>query len=264
MTAANSVLIRGYVDAPSGQIHYRELATGFPLVLLHQTATSGRVYEPVMRLLSDRYRCIAIDTPGFGNSDSPPSQYNMSDYAKAIHSAVTSLGVNRYHLLGHHTGSSIAIEMAYLFPDAVDHLVLHSCPEGTDEFRKQKLAESVPLKINKEGDHIDFVTKRLLNYRTPWKNDQLHAFITEYLTAAPKYHEAHLAVWDHHAIDRAPAVKAKTLLLSGEFDDFVKEHEDIAARMPDARTEVLQGMSRLCMIEDPGRYAKVVGEFLAS
>jgi pimeloyl-ACP methyl ester carboxylesterase len=264
VTVENAVLIRGYVEAPSGQIHYRELGTGFPLVFLHQTATTGRVYEPAMRLLADRYRCIAIDTPGFGNSDSPPTQYTMSDYAKAIHAAVTSLGAARYHLLGHHTGSSIAIEIAYLFPDAVDHLVLHSCPEGTEEFRREKLADSVPLNINRSGDHIDFVTKRLLKYRTPWQNDQLHYFITEYLTAAPHYHEAHLAVWDHHAIERAPTVRAKTLLLSGEFDDFVKEHEDIAAKMPEARTEVLQGMSRLCMIEDPERYTKVAGDFLAS
>ena len=74
---------RGYVDVEFGQLHYRESGEGPPLVLLHKTPSSSIQYSRVMPLLGERYRCIALDTPGFGMSDPFPSQPLMGDYGRA-------------------------------------------------------------------------------------------------------------------------------------------------------------------------------------
>ena len=60
---------RGYVDTRHGQVHYRESGKGAPLVLLHATPRSARVYTKLQALLAKRFHVIAPDTLGFGNSD---------------------------------------------------------------------------------------------------------------------------------------------------------------------------------------------------
>ena len=62
---------RRYVDLPHGQLHFRELGSGPPLVLLHKTPSSSIQYARAMPLLAERFRTLALDTPGFGMSDAP-------------------------------------------------------------------------------------------------------------------------------------------------------------------------------------------------
>ncbi|MCS6803354.1 MAG: alpha/beta hydrolase [Dehalococcoidia bacterium] len=253
---------KGYVDAPSGQVHYRAAGSGPALLLLHQTATSGRMWMPVVERLADRFRCLALDTPGFGLSDAPPRPYLMEDYAAAVAAALTALGVARAHVLGHHTGASIAAQLAADFPERVDRLILHACPVGNDEFRRAKLAEATPVPLADDGSHVEWVRARILGYSTPLPPEELHWFILEYLTALPRYHEAHVAVWTQRVEELAPRIAAPTLLLTGDRDLFVEQQDALAARFPNARSVILPG-GRLVMLEDPDRYAALVAGFLS-
>ncbi|MBN8658688.1 MAG: hypothetical protein J0M11_23325, partial [Anaerolineae bacterium] len=74
-----SIIRKGYAETSEGQVHYREVkhASGTPLVLLHQTASSGMMYEPLMTLLKDDFHTIALDNPGFGASFQPPSGFSI-------------------------------------------------------------------------------------------------------------------------------------------------------------------------------------------
>jgi pimeloyl-ACP methyl ester carboxylesterase len=253
---------KGYLDAAPGQVHYRAAGSGPPLVLFHQTATSGRMWTPIMVRLADRFRCLALDTPGFGLSDPPPRPYRMEDYAAVVGEALAALGIDRAHVLGHHTGASIAAQLAADYPERVDRLILHACPVGTDEFRRAKLEESVPVPLADDGSHVEWVRHRLLSYSTPLPPEELHWFILEYLTALPRYHEAHVAVWTQRVEDLAPRITARTLLLTGDGDLFVQDQPALAARFPAARSVVIPG-GRLVMLEDPDRYATLVADFLA-
>ena len=116
---------RGYVDTRIGQIHYRGAGTdpGPPLILLHQTASSSAMYERVMWLLDGHYRLAALDPPGFGQSDFPPPQPSVHDYATTLLEALTNLGFPRFHVFGHHTGASIACAMAATAPERVANLI---------------------------------------------------------------------------------------------------------------------------------------------
>ena len=78
---------RGYADTAVGQVHYREAGEGEVVVLLHQTASSSIMYYRVMPYLAGRFRVVAMDTPGFGNSDAlagPPGPEGfIAQYAQA-------------------------------------------------------------------------------------------------------------------------------------------------------------------------------------
>ena len=68
---------RAYADSRFGQLHYRALgptagrAVQPTLICLHATAYSGQTFEPLMPWLAHERRVIALDTPGYGQSDGP-------------------------------------------------------------------------------------------------------------------------------------------------------------------------------------------------
>ena len=80
----STLIHKGYADTPDGQIHYRQLnqVDGTPLVLLHQTASSGMMFEALMTLLTDDFHTIAPDTPGFGASFPPPNLFTVQYLSK--------------------------------------------------------------------------------------------------------------------------------------------------------------------------------------
>lgn len=117
---------KGYVETPDGQIHYRfcDGGAGLPLVFLHQTASSSQTYEKLMGVLQEQYRMIALDTPGFGQSDFPPQAPTISSYVATLLTALQNLGVHEFHAFGHHTGACIACEMAVTAPARVRGLMM--------------------------------------------------------------------------------------------------------------------------------------------
>src|SRR4051794_27938897 len=110
---------RGYVDLDHGQVHYREAGDGPALLLLHETASSSVMYERAAGFLADRFRVVAMDTPGFGMSDRLPGRPDMAGYARVAGELLGRLGVARAGVAGFHTGAGIGIELAATRPDLV-------------------------------------------------------------------------------------------------------------------------------------------------
>ncbi len=79
---------RDYVDGRFGQIHLRiaspDLAQGRPLLCFHLTPFSGVIYDTWLAEIGKDRLTVAVDTPGFGNSDVPSSPLSMTDYANAM------------------------------------------------------------------------------------------------------------------------------------------------------------------------------------
>lgn len=91
-----------YADTPSGQIHYRELGEGRPVLLLHKTPSSSVMWTCVMPLLAAAgFRTIAPDTRGYGSSEPPSSPPpEMGFYARAALGVLDHLGVEQADVCG--------------------------------------------------------------------------------------------------------------------------------------------------------------------
>ena len=132
-------------------MHVRSRAgAGAPVLFLHQTASSGAMWEKVMARWTAPHRLYAFDTPGFGGSFDPASPTSMEDYARWIGEAADALGLEQYHLVGHHTGSGIALAMADAHPGRVLSVALIgvSClsPEERDTFAAKLGAPFRPVR----------------------------------------------------------------------------------------------------------------------
>src|SRR5262245_52066139 len=106
------VIERSFVALPSGRAHVVACGAGRPILLLHQTPRSWDEYREVLPLLASKYRAIAMDTVGFGDSEPlPAGTDSIENWATAAHHVLQALGHSRAIVVGHHTGAAIAIEM---------------------------------------------------------------------------------------------------------------------------------------------------------
>jgi pimeloyl-ACP methyl ester carboxylesterase len=150
--------VRGYVDSDWGQIHYRAEGQSGPWVLLfHESPRSSLVFSEVLPLLGTRTRAIAFDTPGYGQSDPPPSYSELPAYVAQLRRGLDQLGVDHFVPIGMKTGSSIATElMMQCDPTRYDRAILYGPPEapvdGVAEHWAQNWAP--PIEPKPDGSHL--------------------------------------------------------------------------------------------------------------
>ena len=103
---------------------------GHAVVLVHGIASSSVTFENVVPLLSGRYRVIAIDLMGFGNSPSPlSSNYTLEEHVRALKRTILSLRIKgRITLVGHSLGALISARFAAENPTMLSQLVLVAPP----------------------------------------------------------------------------------------------------------------------------------------
>ena len=120
------------IPTSAGAIHVTTVGRGYPLVMLHgggPGASALANYRDNLPALTDRYRVILPDQPGFGQSDRPNAE-ELADPGitvltrTAILETLDFLGVDRFHLLGNSLGGAAALSIAITAPDRVSSLVL--------------------------------------------------------------------------------------------------------------------------------------------
>ena len=99
------------------------------LLLLHGFPSSSRMFEPLLRRLSDTYHLIAPDYPGFGHSDAPdPSKfpYTFDHIASIINEFVTIKGISRYSLYVQDYGGPVGFRLALAHPERIESLIIQN------------------------------------------------------------------------------------------------------------------------------------------
>jgi pimeloyl-ACP methyl ester carboxylesterase len=161
--------IRAYVQSAHGHLHYRVALpagpqTRPPLLCVHQTPSSSAEWDVVMPDLADGRVVIAPDTPGYGMSDPPPSPLGIPDFAKIMFrfmSDMTASGMiaaGPFDVMGYHTGSITATEMARSSTERVRRLVLFGLAAYESEIRRVKL-ETLYDRFPPPGDDIAHIEK---------------------------------------------------------------------------------------------------------
>ena len=95
------------------QVKYRVQGEGPGVLMVHGWASSSRMWQRMMDDLGSRYRGVALDLPGFGDSEKPgDTWYSMSGYVRLVNQFTQALGLHRPAVIGHSMGGMIAIAMA--------------------------------------------------------------------------------------------------------------------------------------------------------
>ncbi len=154
---------RGYARTSTGQIHYATAGEGDALLMIHQSAQSWRVYARAGNILSARYRIIAVDLPGFGESDPLSEPFDVSDIARVLLEVMDAIGIDRFRITGHHTGATISGEMAAAYPERVLAIAPSGYMYRTPEEREKAIADierqrlrpvSPRFDVKADGSHL--------------------------------------------------------------------------------------------------------------
>jgi pimeloyl-ACP methyl ester carboxylesterase len=242
------------------------------VLLLHGIAGNCHTWDPVIPLLGRELRVIAPDMLGHGASAKPRGDYSLGAFASGVRDLLELLRVDTATVVGHSLGGGVAMQFAYQYPDRCDRLVLVSSGglgrEVTPLLRAATLPGAewvVPLlgRLARRTPVAPLLppgaAEVARNFASLAESDAGRAFV----------HTAR-AVMDvgGQRIDASDrlylAGTMPTLLVWGDRDRFIPlEHGRQAATLiPGSRLEVFSAAGHFPMHDEPGRFARLILEFI--
>ena len=109
-------------------VHYEMLGRGRPIIFLHSWLGSWRTWMPTMEVAADRYRVMALDFWGFGDSATPPDGLAIRGYVDQLNGFVEKLGIVTPHLVGHGLGGMVAVRAASEQPERYGKVLIVGTP----------------------------------------------------------------------------------------------------------------------------------------
>lgn len=262
-----TALRRAFVDLPAGPVHYASCgAPDLPAVLLlHQSPRSWREYAQVLPLLGRRWHAVAMDTAGFGDSAPLAAPASIEQYAQVAWALVDALRLAPVHIVGHHTGGVIAIEMAAARLGEVASLVLSSTPFTDAAFRHAR-AQRPPIDEvppSDDGSHLAALWQRRQGFYPPGRPALLQAFVRDALAVADP-EDGHRAVAAYRMEDRIARVHQRACILRATDDPFAAPHAaELAQHLPQAGIVDIPGGMVPLPDQMPEAFAAAVEAFLA-
>jgi pimeloyl-ACP methyl ester carboxylesterase len=114
------------IQTRAGRVAYNEAGGGPTVLLLHATLHDRHDFDPIVEALARRYRTIAVDWPGHGDSDPVDATVEPGAplFADVLEDVVDGLGLSRAVLIGNSVGGFAAARLAISRPECVAGLVL--------------------------------------------------------------------------------------------------------------------------------------------
>ncbi len=258
---------RSFVDGPAGQIHLRraepQKASAPPLVMFHMSPNSGRIYEVLVDEMGRDRTAIAIDTPGFGESEAPGAPPEIEDYARTMAGVIEALGLGQVDVMGYHTGSMTAVELAHQYPRLVHRVVMTSAPLYTPEEQAVRRARNKPEAYAEDGSHL---VERWRFGRTFYGEDvPLDVYARNYAEGGrggPRAYWGHRAAFMHPLAERLAGISHPTLVLRPH-DDLVEQTARAADLLQNGRVHDMPGYTHGMLDTRTTEIAALLRVFLA-
>lgn len=280
---------RAYADTDYGQIHYFTAGSGHPLLLMHATNHSARIFADLLPLLSDEYQVVAPDYLGFGFSDPLPDDVTMADMSESMLGVLDAVGAETAHVFGLHTGNKIGVHLGARRAERLEKLVLCGEPHSIipDEAERDAAIDDVVTDYLHEypatsdgSHHLKEWADLQRRVSTAWWDpdvlaaegatadliDRLATTVLEQLCmrgSPPKIYPANYAYdWSGDL----PAVSVETLVLelarADEVERYGRQAARVADRLPEGTASTLEDTGADVFYDEPARVAKPVRTFL--
>ena len=255
-----------FVVRDSVRIHYETAGEGPALVFLHALPFDHTLYLYQIAHFSTRFRCIAIDFRGFGQTDAVTTPYGLSDLCDDAIAVCAAEKVKGAIVLGTSIGSKAALLLGLDRPDLFKAVIAVGAGNkpapasagrieayrktGRDGFHPKHLASVVSGK---------FAASPLGRYFLDAMAERGRVLGMTGEAMARTVAAAH----DRDLRPRLPGLTVPLLVVNGEFDNSREGGTETARLVPHARHEILTDTGHACCLEDPARFDAVVTRFLA-
>ena len=266
-----------FIEINEMQVHFRDEGDGFPIVLVHGTASSLHTWDAWTNELKKTNRVIRMDLPAFGiTGPNKNADYSIESYTTFLHSFVEKLNLEKFHLAGNSLGGNIAWNYAAEHPAKVEKLILvdaSGLPTNKEPPAIFKMAKTPVLR-----SLFLYVTPKMLitkNIKEVYADDDK---VTDELVT--RYHKMALRSGNRQAFidraktdfkldakintDRLKSIQTPTLLIWGAKDLWIPL--DNGKRMNrilvNSKLEVLENSGHVPMEENPKKSLELLKNFL--
>lgn len=253
-------------------IHYYRggPASGETLVLLHGFAADKDNWLRFFPPLTQDYRVIALDLPGFGDSDLPPGSYDVGTQAERLADILDELGVQQAHVLGNSMGGQIAALFAARYPERVRSLALFAnagieSPHKSELYQLLTSGSPNPLVVKQPQDFDKLL--RFVFVEPPYLPESLKRYLGERAMAKATHYDQVFKQLVERPVPLAPElpkIQAPTLLLWGR-QDRVLDVSSIEVMQPllnKPNVVIMDNVGHAPMLERPEESALLYRGFL--
>jgi pimeloyl-ACP methyl ester carboxylesterase len=243
------------------QLNYTDSGTGQTILILPGWGSSSTAWQTVVADLSQTYRVLVLDLPGFGQSQAPREVWGVEEYTNIVKGFLQKLGLDEYILLGHSFGGQIALNLASGNERLPSRLILCAPAALRHPLTVKQKFFHVLAKIGKAifslpGLRVLGAPLRKVLYRAAGSQD--------YAQAQGMMRAVMAKVLRQDLTVKLPSVKMPTLLVWGSEDKSVpvSDGEKMRMAMPQAQLRVIAGVDHGFPYKAWEQFAPMLKEFL--
>ena len=239
---------------------------GEPLLLIHGWGGGISNWRRVWPYLATRYRCVAPEMPGWGDSEKPNVPYTFEWYADWLAELLQVRNTGPVLVAGHSMGATIALVFALRHPSLVRKLaLLNPIVRGSDGVKRGTRFLSLPglrrvaYWLTRRRWFLRFLTR---NFTERTEGLELEDML---LVGKGTFKSMIRSLKDLKNVDLTGALKSAavpTLVVGSDSDrEIPKEQSELAAGIPGARLEMLKGCGHVSPLERPEEVSSLLVSF---
>ncbi len=268
-TQAQTGIVEKDVTVFGQKIHYREAGSGPTIVLIHGLGGDSLFWAGTMTELSKKYRVIAPDQIGFGQSDKPFLSYRIGTYVDFLDSFLAQLKVEKAHIAGISLGGWIAATYTLTYPNRVEKLILvdaagYAPPKDFDPRFFQNLFPTTRAQVRQSLSLIvynnaifnnDFAIDFALTKRFSAGDGYTIQQIIESVKRGEDFYDGKLG-----------QIKNQTLIIWGKQDGLITldNGERLKKEIPNSQLVVIDKCGHGPPFEKPAEFNETVSKFLSA
>jgi len=256
-------------------LHWSEMGSGPPLLLLHGLCDSHRTWFPVAPALARKRRVLMLDLAGHGESSRPDASYTLDWHANIVGRWLEALGLSQVDLVGHSFGGGVAQWMLLAHRSRVRRLGLESAGGLGREVGPSLRWASFPFFVERFGQRfMSFGTTRALNAAGGAFSDEEIAILAKYNSTPGTARAFSRSVRDvingrgqyRHFLDRAHEVLSlpPIAIFWGDADPLIPVAHgiDAASLLEGVTLTRFPGVGHFPHRQEPARFVETLERFL--
>lgn len=245
------------------KINYEQKGEGDLIVLLHGWGSNIKLFANLIELLSKKYMVVAMDMPGFGESEEPPSAWCVDDYASFVIDFLKDYDTEKVMLLGHSFGGRVIIKLNSRknLPFNITKVILVDSAGILPPKTNKKSFRTYYYKIGKSILSTGIVQKiapdALENFRKKMGS-------ADYAAASPLMRQVLVKTVNEDLEPLLPNIKCPTLLVWGVNDTAtpISDGEKMEKLIPDAGLVKLENAGHYSFLEQQFTFNRVMSSFM--
>lgn len=245
------------------KINYEQKGEGDLIVLLHGWGSNIKLFANLIDLLSKKYKVVAMDMPGFGESAEPPSAWCVDDYVDFVIDFLKDYNTDKVMLLGHSFGGRVIIKMNSRknLPFKITKVILVDSAGILPPKSNKKSFRTYYYKAGKAVLSTGIAQKLAPNALENFRKKMGSA---DYAAASPLMRQVLVKVVNEDLEPLLPNIKCPTLLVWGVNDTAtpLSDGEKMEKLIPDAGLVKLENAGHYSFLEQQFTFNRVMSSFM--